>query len=123
MEAQVFNFKGWIRETNPDTLKKTIGALLKEAGFEVVKTASHKSEPQGYTAVWVISESHLAIHTWPEHNATYLELSSCNLEKQELFLDLMMEKLDLMFNQPARIIGALAEEPQELTELLDLQDE
>ena len=37
-----------------------------EAGAEVREVAFHKFSPQGVSGVVVISESHLAIHTWPE---------------------------------------------------------
>jgi S-adenosylmethionine decarboxylase proenzyme len=36
------------------------------AGAEVRETAFHRFSPQGVSGVVVISESHLAIHTWPE---------------------------------------------------------
>ena len=29
------------------------------------------------TALFLLSESHFAIHTFPEENTTYIELSSC----------------------------------------------
>ena len=37
-----------------------------EAGAEVRECVFHKFSPQGVSGVVVISESHLAIHTWPE---------------------------------------------------------
>ena len=37
-----------------------------EAGAEVREMVFHKFSPQGVSGVVVISESHLAIHTWPE---------------------------------------------------------
>lgn len=39
----------------------------------------------GYTALWLLAESHLAVHTFPESKATYLELSGCNESKTEAF--------------------------------------
>ena len=42
-------------------------------------------EPEGYTALWLLGESHFAIHTFPEEQKTYIELSSCNLEYYEFF--------------------------------------
>ena len=33
--------------------------------------------PYGFTALYLLSESHLAIHTFPEENKSYIELSSC----------------------------------------------
>ena len=36
--------------------------------------------PEGYSAVLVLEESHLSVHTWPEHNYVSLDLYSCNLD-------------------------------------------
>lgn len=81
MKAQMFNYKDWIEETNPYELRKKYDKELKESGFGVLSFVEYTFEPQGYTALWLLSESHFAIHTFPEENKTYIELSSC-IEKQ-----------------------------------------
>jgi len=51
------------------------GAL--EAGAEVREVAFHKFSPQGVSGVVVISESHLAIHTWPELGYAAVDVFTC----------------------------------------------
>lgn len=46
----------------------------------------HHFEPQGYTAVWLLAESHCALHTFPEENKAYVELSSCNIDMYTDFI-------------------------------------
>ncbi|MEL7222709.1 MAG: S-adenosylmethionine decarboxylase, partial [Bacteroidota bacterium] len=46
-------------------------------------------EPQGWTGIWLLAESHLAIHTFPEARKTYIELSSCNRQMYDDFLHLL----------------------------------
>lgn len=41
---------------------------------------------EGYTAIWLLGESHFAIHTFPEQGKTYIELTSCNPEKHDFFV-------------------------------------
>lgn len=48
-----------------------------EAGAEVREVAFHKFSPQGVSGVVVISESHLAIHTWPEHGYAAVDVFTC----------------------------------------------
>ena len=48
-----------------------------EAGAEVREVAFHKFSPQGVSGVVVISESHLAIHTWPELGYAALDVFTC----------------------------------------------
>ena len=51
--------------------------LLVESGFEIVGFSEHTFTPQGYSCVYVLSESHLAIHTFPEEDSINIQLSSC----------------------------------------------
>lgn len=46
--------------------------------FKVVETASHQFTPQGETVVYILSESHFTIHTYPEHNYVSLDIYICN---------------------------------------------
>jgi S-adenosylmethionine/arginine decarboxylase-like enzyme len=81
----IYNFRVWIFETNPSTLKKAFDQLLQKAGYGVVGFNEHHFSPQGYTALWLLSESHLAVHSFPEENKTYVELSGCSAEMNEKF--------------------------------------
>ncbi|NLY51399.1 MAG: S-adenosylmethionine decarboxylase proenzyme [Firmicutes bacterium] len=47
------------------------------AGAEVREVAFHKFAPQGVSGVVVISESHLAIHTWPEYEYAAIDVFTC----------------------------------------------
>ena len=48
-----------------------------EAGAEVRELVFHKFSPQGVSGVVVISESHLAIHTWPELGYAAVDVFTC----------------------------------------------
>ncbi len=83
MIAQMFNHQQWVNEVDPFILRNKYNSLLKESGFGVLSFVEYHFEPFGYTALWLLSESHFAIHTFPEENKSYIELSSC-IEKQYL---------------------------------------
>ena len=55
--------------------------LLVEASLSVGATVltrhSHAFEPQGVTAVVVLSESHVSIHTWPEWGGATIDAYTC----------------------------------------------
>lgn len=60
--------------------KKIEGLMVKaalEAGAEVREVVFHKFSPQGVSGVVVISESHLAIHTWPELGYAAVDVFTC----------------------------------------------
>jgi len=61
-------------------LKKVEEFMVKaalEAGAEVREYVFHKFSPQGVSGVVVISESHLAIHTWPELGYAAVDVFTC----------------------------------------------
>lgn len=61
-------------------LKKVEEFMVKaalEAGAEVREFVFHKFSPQGVSGVVVISESHLAIHTWPELGYAAVDVFTC----------------------------------------------
>ena len=67
-------------------LKKDVEGLIIGSGFTVLKFVDHAFEPQGYTALWLLAESHCALHTFPEEQKAYLEISSCNSEMYVNFI-------------------------------------
>ncbi|CAM1349157.1 MULTISPECIES: S-adenosylmethionine decarboxylase family protein [Tenacibaculum] len=89
IQANIYNFQEWISETNPEVLKTNFENLLQQSKFTLLAFNEHHFEQQGYTCFWLLGESHLAIHTFPESNKTYIELSSCNQEKLNVFKNLM----------------------------------
>ena len=85
MKAKMDNFAGWVRTSDKDYLKNTFEALLKRSNFNILSFTDYKFEPFGYTALWLLAESHLAVHTFPEQGKAYFELSSCNTDKSASF--------------------------------------
>lgn len=53
-----------------------VNAALK-AGAEVREVAFHKFAPQGVSGVVIISESHLTIHSFPEHGYASVDVYTC----------------------------------------------
>lgn len=63
-----------------DDLKLVEDVMVKaalKAGAEVREVAFHRFSPQGVSGVVVISESHLAIHTWPELCYAAIDVFTC----------------------------------------------
>lgn len=81
-------------------LTKLLQNFLKEEKFGILNTTAHQFEPQGFTILILLSESHLAVHTYPEHDALYFSLYSCRgpTDSQNTF-----EKLKNVIN-PKEII-------------------
>ncbi len=62
---------------NRNLVEKILVEAALETGAEVREVAFHKFSPQGVSGVVVISESHLAIHTWPELGYAAVDVFTC----------------------------------------------
>lgn len=51
---------------------------VKAGGGTIVKALFHNFSPYGVSGVVVITESHVTIHTWPEHGYAAVDIFSCN---------------------------------------------
>jgi S-adenosylmethionine decarboxylase len=83
--ANIYNHQFWSACIEPTELVTTYENYLREAGFTILLFNEHHFPKKGYTCFWLLGESHLAIHTFPESGKSYIELSSCNQEKLEFF--------------------------------------
>lgn len=65
-----------IDETYVDILAEFI---IKSLKLNVVSTAKHYFPTNdGLTKIYVLSQSHLFIHTWPEFSALHFDLMTCS---------------------------------------------
>jgi S-adenosylmethionine decarboxylase proenzyme len=62
-----------------DDIRALMLAAADVAHATIVGSQFHRFSPYGVSGVVVIAESHLAIHTWPEHGYAALDVFSCGL--------------------------------------------
>ncbi len=58
-------------------LKKILWEAAEVANNIPLKTSIHKFPLQGITGVVLLAESHIAIHTWPEHGFIAVDIFTC----------------------------------------------
>ena len=54
-----------------------LNRAAKLANATVLNLISNKFEPQGVTAIALLAESHISIHTWPESNYSAVDIFTC----------------------------------------------
>lgn len=54
------------------------------ANLTVLFSHFHTFSPQGITGIFILSESHFCVHTWPETWYAIFDLLSCSDEQQTL---------------------------------------
>ena len=58
-------------------LRCTLNRAAKLAKATVLNLISNKFEPHGVTAVALLAESHISIHTWPESSYSAVDIFTC----------------------------------------------
>ncbi len=56
---------------------EAIQAASREGYFTLLEFTTHQFHPQGATAIALLAESHLAIHTWPESQYAAVDIFTC----------------------------------------------
>ncbi len=59
-------------------IKVLLCEAVRDAGGTIVKALFHNFSPYGVSGVVVITESHVTIHTWPEHAYAAVDIFSCS---------------------------------------------
>ena len=94
-------------------LRCILNRASKLANATVLNLISNKFEPQGVTAIALLAESHISIHTWPESNYSAVDIFTCGqnmmpeLASQYLIESLMAKEHSLRVierNPPAAVL-------------------
>jgi len=88
-------------ECNKDILndekkvKEILTSAAETCGATVLKSSSHKFSPVGVSAIIMIAESHLSIHTWPEYSYAAADVFTCGTTiRPELAVDYLVKELE-----------------------------
>ena len=80
-----------------DYIRETLFEATKHMGAKFLNTHTHKFEPQGVTAVTLLAESHISIHTWPEKNMAVCDVFTCgnvNPRKGAIYMGRKLKAVD-----------------------------
>jgi len=76
----------------------------REAGANILGKSFHKFSPKGVTGVVTITESHLCIHTWPEHEYAAVDIFTCGKGfKPYRAAEIIIERLGCKYPQISEI--------------------
>lgn len=110
------------QECDPEVLNdlRSLRSLLiyaaRRAGASVVGESFHQFSPQGVTGVVSISESHLCIHTWPEHAYAAVDIFTCGTSVDPYAaVDLISESL----RSGRRVVAEMKRGPRAEAESLE----
>lgn len=91
---------------NPAALEYLNEIIAETIGSKILKTMVHKFTPIGVTAISIISESHISIHSFPEFLRLTVDIFCCNchidLTKADVAIRRVLEIAEGDFTVSAR---------------------
>ncbi|HDN80972.1 MAG TPA: adenosylmethionine decarboxylase [Chloroflexi bacterium] len=60
-----------------ELIRQTLEEAVQKAKAFLLDIKVHKFQPHGISGVAVIAESHVSIHTWPEHGYAAVDVFTC----------------------------------------------
>ena len=86
-------------------LKAAFERAIAASGATLMGSSDHVYPGGGYTLACLLSESHASIHTYPEHNACFVDLFTCGLRcRPEPFDALLRDYLRPAHSHVRRLI-------------------
>lgn len=76
-----------------DKIEQIFADAALRSGAEIREVAFHKFAPQGVSGVVIISESHLTIHSFPEHGYASIDVYTCGEMDPNIAADYIAEAL------------------------------
>jgi S-adenosylmethionine decarboxylase len=65
---------------NAEFLTSVLKAAAQQMKSKIIKVVSHRFSPTGTTVLLILAETHISIHTWPEHDYAALDIFICSQE-------------------------------------------
>ncbi|MGD8329490.1 MAG: adenosylmethionine decarboxylase [Acidobacteriota bacterium] len=74
-----------------DVVRDAVERAVEAAGATLVELNFHRFTSQGVTAMALLAESHLAVHTWPERGYFAADLFSCGTGDVQRAVEILRE--------------------------------
>lgn len=78
---------------NCDMVRQAMLTAISVGEVKLIDLCVHQFSPHGVTATATLAESHIAIHTWPEHGYFAVDIFFCGQGKPETALEILTASL------------------------------
>ena len=96
---------------DPEYVEAALIGAVAACEATLIDVCVHKFSPHGVTAMAVLAESHISIHTWPEYGYIGVDLFFCgsgNPERAVEYLAQSFEMKEIRVEKLARGLGVLS---------------
>jgi len=108
MICDIYDIKNLILLNSTELLQQLLVNICNKYNFEILKEINYSFNPQGCTILFLLSESHISIHTFPEKNHISFDIYTCreynnNNEYNEIY-NYLINNLCASLNSECKII-------------------
>ena len=79
------------RLNDPEFLRQALESAIDNCGATLINLCVHQFSPYGVTGTATLAESHMAVHTWPEHGYLGADLFFCGPGEPERALETLVD--------------------------------
>ena len=83
---------GTTKEYDPSLFEKVINDIAKAAGVTILNISKYKFEPQGFTILALLAESHISFHTFPEKEIISFDFFTCGKISPSIAVDIVKKE-------------------------------
>ena len=80
---------GTTKEYDPAVFEKVINDIAKAAKVTILNISKYKFEPQGFTILALLAESHISFHTFPEKGIISFDFFTCGKISPSIAIDII----------------------------------
>ena len=84
---------GTVKEYEPKFFEKLVYKIAKKAKVTVLEISKYKFEPQGFTLVALLAESHISFHTFPENGIISFDFFTCGKVNPNVAIDIIKKEI------------------------------
>ena len=77
----VLELWGCTNLNEPDVVEQALHDIVEATDVTLLDLKVYPFDPQGVTGFAILAESHIAIHTWPEHGYAAVDIFTCGAER------------------------------------------
>lgn len=70
-------------------MKTAIHAIVSQTNSTLLFEKLHRFQPSGITGIVCLAESHISVHTWPEHKFAAFDVFICGENRAELAITIL----------------------------------
>ena len=85
---------GTTKEYDPEVFEKVINDIAKAAKVTILNISKYKFEPQGFTILALLAESHISFHTFPEKGIISFDFFTCGKVNPSVAIDIIKKEFE-----------------------------